>query len=319
MNGLGVDVHPYYQRGAQFVGLDFGWIKMADGTRVYALRAEGRTWTADEHARRFREAGIPFGGYVYAQPGDGAAQAQVLWNECLRLGGTGVAPADDIEDNEKIHIWGTQEAINHGRSFCSAMRRIGVRPAIYMNDSMAGRTRPDDWPEDPVLWIARYGAAPKQTRYDVHQYTASGTLPGSAGLVDWNQAYTTAHLLTTNSGELVATEAEIKAIAKETVDEWMRRGVEVADSNPPRFLPASGFLTFTNGDTAAIRAGITQLLGKAGGATADEIAAKLLPALTSSMIAELRTHDAISDEDAQQIAAATINRAAALLTPGGAK
>lgn len=196
MVGLGVDVHPYYQRGAGFtVGVDFAWIKMADGARPYAMRADGRTWTADEHASKLRNARVPFGGYVYAQPGDGGDEAQVLWNECLRLGGTGVAPACDIEDNEKIHIWTTREAIDHGRAFCSVMRKIGVRPAIYMNDSKAGACQPDSWPEDPVLWIARYGRAPQKTRYDVHQYTDVGALPGSAGAVDWNQAYTTAHLL----------------------------------------------------------------------------------------------------------------------------
>lgn len=199
-SGLGVDVHPYYQRGARFDGVEYAWIKMADGARPYALRADGRTWTADAHAAALRAAQKPFGGYLYAQPGDGGEQAHVLWNECLRLGGTGVAPADDIEDNEKIHVWTTREAVDHGRAFCSAMRRIGVRPAIYMNDAMAGRCRPDDWPEDPVLWIARYGAVPRQTRYDIHQYSSTGALPGSAGAVDWNQAYTTAHLLGGQTG-----------------------------------------------------------------------------------------------------------------------
>ncbi len=189
--GLGVDVHPYYQRGARFDGVEYAWVKMADGARPYSAGG----WTADAHAAALLARGIPFGGYVYAQPGDGAAEAHVLWSECIRLGGTGVAPACDIEDNARIHIWGTQEAIDHGRAFCAALRATGVRPAIYMNDSMAGRTNPASWPENPVLWIARYGARPQHTRYDVHQFSDQGSLPGSAGAVDWNRAYTTAHLL----------------------------------------------------------------------------------------------------------------------------
>jgi len=196
MAGLGVDLHPYYQRGVTALpGVEYGWLKMADGTSVYRVQRDSRWWTADAHAALFRRLGIPFGGYVYAQPGDGAAEARVLQTECVRLGGTGVAPACDIESNASIHIWSTREAIDHGRAFCSAMRGMGVRPAIYMNDSLAGAAKPDTWPEDPVLWIARYGAKPHLTRYDVHQYSSSGTLPGSAGAVDWNQAYTAAHLI----------------------------------------------------------------------------------------------------------------------------
>lgn len=203
MNGRGVDVHPYYQRGARFDGVEYAWIKMADGASVYAKKVDGVWYTADEHARRLRAQGTPFGGYVYAQPGDGAVEAQVLWGECQRLGGTGVAPACDIESNKDIHIWSSAEATDHGRAFCSWYRGRGIRPAVYMSVSMAQATRPDRWPEDPVIWIPRYGAKPEDLRsgvqytghYDVHQYDDAGSLPGSAGLVDWNQSYTNAHLI----------------------------------------------------------------------------------------------------------------------------
>lgn len=316
MAGLGVDLHPYYQRGVTALpGVEYGWLKLADGAQAYTFRdPTGRVWTPKAHADLFKALGIPFGGYVYAQPGDGALEARVLWSLCQQYGATGVTPACDIESSPNIHTWSTQEAIDHGRAFCAQMRSLGVRPAIYMSDSLAGATNPDAWPEDPVLWIARYGAVPQHTRYDVHQYADNGTLPGSAGEVDWNQQYTTAHLLT-DGGTLVATPDEIKAIAQATVDEWMSRQVEVADSNPKRYLPASGFLTWTNGDTAAIRAAVTQLAAKADGASATDIAAALLPALTSAITAELAHVDTISDADAQQIAKAVTDRAAALLHP----
>lgn len=197
MSGLGVDLHPYYQRGVTALpGVEYGWLKLADGAAAYIKRAEGQWWTADAHAALFRKLGVPFGGYVYAQPGDGGAEARVLWSECLRLGAVGVAPACDIESNATIHTWSVAEAIDHGRAFCSAMRKIGVRPAIYMNDSLAGATQPAAWPEKPVLWIARYGSAPQHTAYDVHQYADNGSLPGSAGVVDLNESHTGAHLLT---------------------------------------------------------------------------------------------------------------------------
>jgi len=67
----------------------------------------------------------------------------------------------------------------------------------------------------------------------------------------------------------------------------------------------------------AILANTFALQAKADGASAEEIATKLLPALTTAMIDELRSHDAISDEDAEQIAKAVTDRAGALL--GGAQ
>lgn len=232
--GRGVDLHPYYQRGAQITSdVSFAWIKMTDGAHVYVKHADGRDWTADEHARRLRAARVPFGGYVYAQPGDGGAEARVLWDECRRLGGTGVAPSCDIESNKDIHTWSVREATDHGRAFCSAMRRLGVRPAVYMDLTLLRDCRPDRWPEDPVIWAPRYGAKPEQLlngvqylgRYDVHQYTSSGSLPGSAGKVDWNQAYTTAYLI--GEDDMPLSDTDITKIV-----DAMRKRVIATDHDP---------------------------------------------------------------------------------------
>lgn len=252
--GLGVDVHPYYQRGARFDGVEYAWLKMADGAAVYAKKVNGVWYTADEHARLLRLQRTPFGGYVYAQPGDGAAEARVLWGECERLGGTGVAPACDIESDPDIHVWSKAEATDHGRAFCSWFRGRGIRPAIYMNASLAQLTRPDLWPEDPVIWIARYGFKPEVLangvqytgRYDVHQYRQNGSLPGSAGAVDWNQSYSapgktpgTAHLITaTEEPDMDATQA--KQLAE--LHAWLsplsvETGPKPANGDAPRSNP----------------------------------------------------------------------------------
>ncbi|MEV6908031.1 glycoside hydrolase domain-containing protein [Amycolatopsis sp. NPDC051071] len=61
---------------------------------------------------------------------------------------------------------------------------------------------------------------------------------------------------------------------------------------------------------------LATLAAKAAGASAEEIAAKILPALTTALVAEVAKIDAISDEDATQIAQAVTARAGALL--GGA-
>lgn len=61
---------------------------------------------------------------------------------------------------------------------------------------------------------------------------------------------------------------------------------------------------------------LTALAAKAAGASAEEIAAKLLPALTTALVAEVAKVDAISDADAAQIAEAVTARAGVLLGGG---
>jgi hypothetical protein len=241
MSGRGVDLHPYYQRGTNALpGISFGWVKMADGAAVYKKKVGSTLWTADAHAALFRRLGIPFGGYEFASIGtDGGSAFDVLWRECQRLGGTGVAPACDIEGEG----WNATNAKDRGRSFCSRARRAGVRPAVYMDLWLLQACRPDRWPEDPVIWAPRYSNLKPQDggrytgRYDVHQYTSSGTLPGSAGLVDMNQAYTSNYLIGHEDMPLNNDDAAlIRQLLKETVPalvrDTMRSQVLATDHDP---------------------------------------------------------------------------------------
>ncbi len=245
-----MDIHPYYQRGTNALpGVEYGWIKMADGAAAYAKKADGKLWTADAHAALFRRLGIPFGGYEFAEPANahlGAQAFDALWAECLRLGGTGVAPGVDIEGEG----WNKTNATQRGKAFCQRARARGVRPAIYMDLSLLQACRPDLWPENPVIWAPRYGAAPQvggryTGRYDVHQYTSSGSLPGSAGAVDWNQSYSagktpgTAHLLAATPEEDMSLNPDDKAAIRAIVQDVMRYGV-LATAHPGDLNRATG-------------------------------------------------------------------------------
>lgn len=203
---LGLDIHPEYQRGIRLdlaksaQGVGFVWIKTTDGPRPY-VSANG--YTPKAMAGDAHQAQLPAGGYCYAQPGDGAGHADVLLNQCIRWGLTGLYPAIDIEDDARIHVWSTAEATSYGRAFCARIRAHGLRPVVYMNASKMQACRPDLWPENPVIWVARYpgppdapGGARYTGRWDVHQYSSGGTVPGSAGLVDLNRSSTTAHFAT---------------------------------------------------------------------------------------------------------------------------
>jgi lysozyme len=198
----GTDLHPYYQRGLrwdQVSDLAFAWVKVSDGGAPHVDVVGGVTYRPDTHVAGAQSRGIPVGGYHYAELSPGPeAQADVLIGEVKRLGATGVAPMLDLEDPFKPG----GAARDFGIAFCAHVAAAGFRPAVYMSASFAAAVRPDQWDVPGlVIVIARYGARPEAPgpgqylgRYDVHQYTSSGILPGSAGSVDFDESYTDNHL-----------------------------------------------------------------------------------------------------------------------------
>ncbi|MCR6485068.1 hypothetical protein M8542_19760 [Amycolatopsis sp. OK19-0408] len=198
----GTDVHPFYQRGLrwdQVSDLAFAWVKVSDGGAPYTRAEAGVVHRPDTHVAGAKSRGIPVGGYHYAQLRPGPqAQADVLLAEVRRLGATGVCPLLDLE--APFRPDGAAEAF--GTAFCRHVADAGFRPAVYLSSSFAAALRPDRWDvPDLVIVIARFGARPEAPgagrypgRYDVHQYTSGGTLPGSAGAVDFDESYTGNHL-----------------------------------------------------------------------------------------------------------------------------
>jgi len=198
----GTDVHPFYQRGIrwdQVSDLAFVWVKVSDGDAPYTSTQSGETYRPDTHVAGAQSRGIPVGGYHYAQFSPSPeAQADILLGEVHRLGATGVSPMLDLES--PFSPDGT--ARDFGIRFCNRVAAAGLRPAVYMNASFAQALRPDSWNVPGlVIVVARYGARPEAPgsgqytgRYDVHQYSSSGSLPGSAGAVDLDESFTDALL-----------------------------------------------------------------------------------------------------------------------------
>ncbi|MEV0074134.1 MULTISPECIES: glycoside hydrolase family 25 protein [unclassified Amycolatopsis] len=197
---LGIDIYRRFQTVTSWpavkrAGVTFVYVKLSDGG---GTPAGGR---ADNEVNGARSVGIPVGGYHFVQASPGAAaQADVLLGEVIRLGATGCVPMLDLEDNppgsEAQNIPDSQKAA-FGRAFCQRIDARGFRPGVYMNNALATLLRPDRWGiPGLVIWIARYGARPDAAagRYDIHQYSSSGTIPGiSAAGVDLDESYTTAH------------------------------------------------------------------------------------------------------------------------------
>ena len=203
MMARGTDLHPYYQRGLRWdkvSDLAFVWVKVSDGGAPYTRTEGGVVYRPDTHVAGAKSRGIPVGGYHYAQLGPAPEkQADVLLGEVRRLGATGVVPMLDLESPFRPD----GAARDFGTAFCRHVAAAGFRPAVYLSASFAATLRPDQWDVPGlVIVIARFGARPEapgsgryQGRYDVHQFTSGGSLPGSAGAVDFDESFTDNHLV----------------------------------------------------------------------------------------------------------------------------
>lgn len=187
----GIDIHPIYQQVTDWERVartaNYVWVKVSDGGAPYR-----KAWP-DSHVNGAKRAGVPVGGYHYAQPGDPQAQADVFLAELKRLAAFGLVPMLDLE----APFSPNSTARDFGVRFCKRIAAKGYRPGVYMSDSFARNLRPDRWGiSGLVIWIARYGSKPAYGgRYDLHQYSSDGSVPGITGRVDMNESYTNAHLM----------------------------------------------------------------------------------------------------------------------------
>jgi lysozyme len=198
---LGIDIYRSFQTVTSWpavkgAGVTFAYVKLTDGAGV-ATGGRG-----DNEVNGARSVGIPVGGYHFVQASPGpAAQADILLGEVIRTGATGCVPVLDLEDNppgsSRPNIPDSQKRA-FAIAFCQRIIERGYRPGVYMNNALAKLLRPDQWGVPGlVIWIARYGGKPDAAagRYDIHQYSSSGAIPGiTAQGVDLDESYTTAHL-----------------------------------------------------------------------------------------------------------------------------
>ena len=211
----GIDIYSRYQTvtnwpAVKASGVSYVWVKLSDGS---GLPNGGRN-PGDGQVTGAKAAGIPVGGYHFSQPGSAERQADIFIAEVRRLGATGLVPMLDLEDNppksNKANIPDSQKKA-WGIAFCRQVASHGFRPGVYMNNALAKLLRPDTWGITGLaIWIARYGAKPDAAagRYDVHQYSSAGSVPGITGSVDLNESYTTAHIYKPQEDDMAWTEAD---------------------------------------------------------------------------------------------------------------
>lgn len=176
----GLDVFTAYQtvsdwHAVRAAGYEFCYVKVSDGITSRDDAGYGPAG---------REAGVAMGGYHYAQPGNGVAQANLLCDRVESAGLTDLAPALDIEKPFQPGGQAAQFAIG----FLRQVKARGHQPCLYGNNAMLSVILPmvRAAVPDVLVWVARYGADPMVV-HDVWQFSDAGSVPGVHGTVDLNQ------------------------------------------------------------------------------------------------------------------------------------
>ncbi|MBB1153533.1 glycoside hydrolase family 25 protein [Amycolatopsis dendrobii] len=161
--------------------VDGAYIKYSDGNGPAQV-------TADAYVSGCNGAGIPYGGYHFAEAGDPVRQADVLIDMYRRYGGQ-LAPALDLETGG-IPV---AQRPAFARAFLERVHTVYPRVVLYASTSWLAGLNPDRWPYDwDVTWAADYGPNNGRRnairhyggRVDLHQFTSTGRAAGTVGAVD---------------------------------------------------------------------------------------------------------------------------------------
>lgn len=77
------------------------------------------------------------------------------------------------------------------KAFCETVRNSGYKPGIYASRSWYNNNLDMSQLSSYNIWVAQYNTSCTYTgRYDMWQYTDSGSVPGIKGSVDMNKCYT---------------------------------------------------------------------------------------------------------------------------------
>lgn len=171
--------------------IDFVIVKGTEGTGYV------NPW-CDPKVQQARELGLLWGFYHFASGYDAKAEADYFVDNCIDYFGEGIPVLDFEADAVNRGSWWAKTFLDR------VYDRTGVRPLIYMSQSVAANY---DWSHTAPyygLWAAKY---PPVTNPDfsynpewsgsigawkdiaIWQYASDGRIPGYGGNLDLNHAY----------------------------------------------------------------------------------------------------------------------------------
>lgn len=173
------------------LAIDFVIVKGTEGTGYV------NPW-CDPKVQQARDLGLLWGFYHFASGYDATAEADYFVDQCMGYFGEGIPVLDFEADAVNRGTWWAKMFLDR------VYDRTGVRPLIYMSQSVAANY---DWSHVAPyygLWVAKYppvtnpdfGYAPDWKgsigAWDgiaIWQYASDGRIPGYGGNLDLNHAY----------------------------------------------------------------------------------------------------------------------------------
>lgn len=179
------------------------------------------------------ENSIPYGVYLYSYATD-VAKAQSEAAHALRLikGLNFDLPVFLDLEEPRISALGKTRVLEIARTFCEIIENAGYVYGTYANKNWFDSYLTDPWYDGKIKWLAQYNNTVTYTgRYDIWQYTSSGTIDGLNGNFDFNRSYVSFLKGDVNSdGNITAADARtiLRAAAQlETLDASQRENADV--------------------------------------------------------------------------------------------
>ena len=182
----GVDIS-HYQKGLTIrqirdAGNAFAIIKLTEGDFLVDNAAFGFYHEA-------YELGFPVGCYCYshaAAPEQARREAEFL----LKTLNGFPMPCGiflDVEEPKQLELSNDKLAAVVD-AWCAAIFEAGYVPGVYGSEfNLWAKLSPDELPEGALVWAAHYGREPEMA-CDLWQSSDSGSIPGSSGRVDTDEA-----------------------------------------------------------------------------------------------------------------------------------
>ena len=194
----GIDVSKYQPKvnwaQVKASGVDFVIIRV--GYRGYGSGVMVEDPYFKSHIAGAKAAGLKVGVYFYSQAvtvEEAVEEASMAIQLCSGYGlqypiyfdteatGTGVGRADNLSKTQRTAI---------ANAFCQTVRNSGYKAGVYASKSWFYYQLDYSQLSQYDIWLAHYASSTDFShRYDMWQYTGSGSCPGISGAVDLNWAY----------------------------------------------------------------------------------------------------------------------------------
>ena len=193
---LGIDVSSYQnkinwvevkQAGIDFAILRLGWIGNKENHTIDTF--------FNENYETCKRLGIPVGIYVYSYcESEEAVISGAKWTIEQLKGKTIKYPIYIDMEDDQISGLDKEKLTNISITFCEQLKKSGYsKVGVYANKNWLTNKLDASKLSKYNIWLAHYTVGGNQTdysgKYDMWQYTSSGTVQGIIGRVDMNYCY----------------------------------------------------------------------------------------------------------------------------------